>query len=184
MMSTSTTLTSFFFLLTILLPLTESSDTSQNDSIIETCKKTPYYQLCVSTLQSDPQSSKALSTQDLSLIAIEAAKAIATKILKEINKIMDLEPQLKDPLSKCKGIYESILSDHIPNAMEALDKGDHKSAEAIMSKAASGAEENQKILFGITELPIFRLAKLLFQLFVIIRKIIHLLLGNDGLGIH
>ena len=101
----STSLTSFFFLLTILLPLIESSDTSQNDQISETCKKTLHYQLCVSTLQSDPQSSKALSTQDLSLIAIEAAKAKAIKILKEIKKIMDSNEKQKE-----KKYYIEMLS--------------------------------------------------------------------------
>ncbi|KAL6990117.1 hypothetical protein U1Q18_015865 [Sarracenia purpurea var. burkii] len=169
-------------LLTIFLPLSQcliSTPADQDDLVSKTCKQTPYYHLCISTLRSDPQSSKE-TTKDLTLIAIKAAKAKAIAILKEINELLESNPKLKDPLSKCNALYERVVSDHIPRAIEALDRDNYRSAENVVSKATEGVEESAKILFGISSF--FRLARLLYDLFVVIRTIIKLLHGGSGGG--
>ncbi|KAK3188131.1 hypothetical protein Dsin_027692 [Dipteronia sinensis] len=70
-----------FFFLTIQV--------SAHDLIDDTCKKTHFYDLCVTTLRSDPQSSKA-DVQGLARIALEKLQAKANNnTLYHIHKLVN-----------------------------------------------------------------------------------------------
>ncbi|KAL6990118.1 hypothetical protein U1Q18_015866 [Sarracenia purpurea var. burkii] len=140
-----------FFLVSIFPSvISQCSIAAQKGLIAKTCKETPHYKLCQSTLQAGPQNLKA-NLRGLTLIAINAAKEKTTMIVNDMEKMIASNPRLKDPLSECRGFYKRVLSDHIPRALEALKKGDPKAAANGLSKAAAGANECQKKLIRLSK---------------------------------
>ncbi|KAJ9154629.1 hypothetical protein P3X46_027948 [Hevea brasiliensis] len=143
-MKISGTLTSIFLghvpLLTMFLLITQFS-VAQSDAnmISQTCKQTPYYNLCVSCLSSDPRSFKA-DVRGLALIMVNIVKAKATMSLHFINQLIQRRPGLKKPLSYCADNYDAILTADIPEAVEALQKGDPKFAQDGANDAANEAD--------------------------------------------
>ncbi|KAA8527346.1 hypothetical protein F0562_034939 [Nyssa sinensis] len=128
------------FLPAILLGQYCSVVAGDTELITKTCKQTPYYQLCVSTLQSDPRSSKA-DIPGLGLIIVAAVKAKVKNTLKLIKQLEGSNPRLKAPLSDCNQVYNAVVIADIPEAVEALTKGDPKFAENGMSDAAIEAQQ-------------------------------------------
>ncbi|XP_057476843.1 cell wall / vacuolar inhibitor of fructosidase 1-like [Actinidia eriantha] len=174
-----------FTYLLILLPSSQCSVKTSNDLIAKTCRRTPFSQLCVSTLRSHPQKSMK-TVKDLSLVLINIARAKATLALETINKLKasGSNPHLQIPLAKCSEIYKKVLSVHVPKALSALTRGDHKDAEDWVARSAAEAQECKTILIGITNPPqmLLSMGQILSDLFVIIRSIIKSLLGGIGRG--
>ncbi|KAJ9181777.1 hypothetical protein P3X46_005835 [Hevea brasiliensis] len=144
-MKTSRALTAVFLslshvpLLSIFLLLTRFSFVQSDANMIaQTCKQTPFYNLCVSSLNSDPSSSKA-DVRGLALIMVNKVKAKATISLHLINQLSQKSLGLKNPLSYCADNYDAILSADIPEALEALQKGDPKFAQDGVKDAANEA---------------------------------------------
>ncbi|GMP76270.1 hypothetical protein CsSME_00033025 [Camellia sinensis var. sinensis] len=108
------------------------------------CKHTPFYQLCISTLRSKPQSSRA-NVKGLSLILVHVTIAKATVALNNINKLKGPSLQFRVPLRKCSKLYNMVLNYHVPKTLHALTIGDHKADEDGMFKSLTGAEECKKI---------------------------------------
>lgn len=96
--------------------------------IEQICRRTTNYTLCVSSLKSDPRSSKA-DVKGLALIMMDIAKAKATEILKKIDK---LRKKSKGggalALNLCAHDYGGIIGTHIPNIKTAITRGDLESA--------------------------------------------------------
>ncbi|XAR49713.1 hypothetical protein NMG60_11032990 [Bertholletia excelsa] len=127
------------FLLPLLTPLIHCSVSDQNDLVTDTCRKTPKFQLCVSTAKQDPRSRSA-DIAGLGLIIVDAVKAKSTTIMGQIKKLIVSKPQLKGPLKMCAEYYGlGILQGDIPQAIEALTKGDPKFAETAMVDAGNEA---------------------------------------------
>ncbi|KAL6990116.1 hypothetical protein U1Q18_015864 [Sarracenia purpurea var. burkii] len=171
-------------LLIIVVPSASSTQTSvptRNDLISKTCSRTPFSQLCVSTLRSHPRSSRA-NLKGLSLILVRAAQSEAAVALRTINRLRAAsDPRFRIPLSKCGGVYRKILRDHIPKALHALSsRGDPKAAADGVSRSAAGAQECQRILIGIKNPPqvLIRVGRVLADLFAIIASIIKSLMGG------
>ncbi|KDP27950.1 hypothetical protein JCGZ_19030 [Jatropha curcas] len=121
--------------------------TVQSDAnlIVQTCKNSPNYNLCVNSLRSDSRSTKA-DSQGLALIMVHVLKNRATETLQVIKQELKRNPRLRKELSSCVENYDvGILSADIPVAIEALEKGDPKFAETAARDAADEAsfcEEN------------------------------------------
>ncbi|KAK7363447.1 hypothetical protein VNO77_05590 [Canavalia gladiata] len=126
----------------ILIPANESRTLVPNDEklIDNTCKKTPNYNVCVQSLKAYPGSSGADVT-GLAQIMVKVMKAKANEGLKKIHELQRLRqgPKQQRALSSCASKYRAILIADIPEATEALQKGDPKFAENGANDAANEA---------------------------------------------
>lgn len=97
--------------------------------IEQTCRRTTNYALCVSSLKSDPRSSKA-DVKGLALIMMDVAKAKATEILKKIDELRKKsQGDGALALNLCAHDYGGIIGTDIPNIKAAITRGDLESAE-------------------------------------------------------
>ncbi|PON93147.1 Pectinesterase inhibitor domain containing protein [Trema orientale] len=135
-----------FYSVSFLAELSQCRVLSVNlDLIQKTCKQTPNYDLCVSSLQSDPRSSNA-DVRGLALIMVDVLTAKARETLNHIHELLEQSPKpdQKQPLSCCNNYYEAILEGDVPEAIEALTKGNYKFAEQGSDDAAIEAELCEK----------------------------------------
>ncbi|KAH7513500.1 cell wall / vacuolar inhibitor of fructosidase 1 [Ziziphus jujuba] len=117
-----------FFCL-ILLPSMQLSAINDGNLIKQTCKNTPYFQVCYNSLSSDPHSSKA-DAPGLALIAVNKISENATSILHYI-KAVYIETRdlaVKTALHGCNEVYNTVVNILIPEANEELTKGNYKFA--------------------------------------------------------
>ncbi|XP_052184526.1 cell wall / vacuolar inhibitor of fructosidase 1-like [Diospyros lotus] len=174
----SSSLTLALFLVALLAPATihqcPAAAAAQHDLVTATCKKTPSYQLCLSTLRSDPRSRNA-DVAGLGIILVDAVKAKATATLGEIKRLKRSKPQLKRPLSKCAELYSAVVEADVPPAIEALTKGDPKFAEEGMVDASSEAELCEKG-FNQFNSPLTKVNKLVHDLSMVATAVIRMLL--------
>ncbi|GMI80218.1 cell wall / vacuolar inhibitor of fructosidase 1, CELL WALL / VACUOLAR INHIBITOR OF FRUCTOSIDASE 1 [Hibiscus trionum] len=103
---------------------------------------TPFYDLCVSMLGSDPRGSSA-TVSELGLIAARSVFATASGTLYQIATLLRsaTDPNLKKALSGCVDSYNTITKTDIPAAIEALETNNPKKA---VSSAADAANEAQR----------------------------------------
>ncbi|WVZ09225.1 hypothetical protein V8G54_013755 [Vigna mungo] len=112
-----------------------------NENLIQsTCKRTPNYNLCLQTLKASPGSSTA-DVSGLALIMVKAMKAKANDALKIIHDLQreGAGPKQRRALSSCYSKYKAVLIADVPQATEALQKGDPKFAEDGANDAANEA---------------------------------------------
>lgn len=106
--------------------------------IVRICRQTPFYDLCISSLKSKPQSSGADVTE-LALIMVDVLKTKATETLNHINGLLHGNPKLKRPLRSCADNYRAVIEGDVLVAVEALQKGNPKFAEQSANDAANEA---------------------------------------------
>ncbi|KAH7857829.1 hypothetical protein Vadar_016989 [Vaccinium darrowii] len=104
-------------LLLFLLVLLSQNYFSRGDLIADTCRKTDYPRICISTLRSNPDS-KTADVKGLVRIILKAALGKANTIFNQAN---DLLKKTKDRLVRqsldvCVSVYEGAL-DEIPDAI-------------------------------------------------------------------
>ncbi|CAI9776184.1 unnamed protein product [Fraxinus pennsylvanica] len=110
-----------------------------------TCRNTPNYQLCISTLRADPTSINE-DVAGLGLIMVAAVKAKAKEAMEAIKKLKVSGPELRNALNDCSGRYKAILVGDVPEAEKAL-QGNPKFAENGMADSsieAIACEQNFK----------------------------------------
>lgn len=85
------------------------------DLIDYACKRTPYYNLCVATLRSDPANSKA-KIGPLALFATKKLEGVATSTYHQIMTLLEKEtnPKLKQSLSICADGYNIVVKYDLP----------------------------------------------------------------------
>ncbi|KAK9030281.1 hypothetical protein V6N11_031709 [Hibiscus sabdariffa] len=99
-------MSSFFYIFLVSLPLASLTN-GDADLIQKTCKITNYYDLCVSTLESDP-TSMGLDTKGLVLILVRVATANATNtstFLSSESLSTTNDTTLKKVLKECSDKY-------------------------------------------------------------------------------
>lgn len=151
-------------------------NTNNNINLIETtCKNTPNYDLCLSTLQSDSRTADITDISGLALVIVDAIKVKATLALDEIKKLQNSNPEYNFHLFECGVLYNAILKADVPEAMEGLIKGVPKFAEAAMDDAALEVRVcEQRFEEDIT--PLTDMNKAVYDLSVVAKSIIRLLL--------
>ena len=127
----------------IFLPSSQCARLRPNDNnlIEQTCKQTPNYNLCVSSLKSDPKSATADVT-GLALIMVKVLNTTATRTLIHINSLLhhSPSPKIKKALLSCADMYyNGIVTADVPVSIEALTKGDPKFADDSTLDAAKEA---------------------------------------------
>ncbi|KAL5541494.1 hypothetical protein UlMin_009204 [Ulmus minor] len=123
--------------------------------IQQTCKKTPNYDLCVSTLRSDSRSSNS-DVVGLALIMVDFVGAKAKETMKNIKLLLNKNPgNKKKALSSCADNYRAVIEGDIPEAIQALKTGDYKFAEQgtnDVSKEADSCEDNFQGSYPLTNM--------------------------------
>ena len=136
-------------LIVLMMLLTILLQTNANNLVETTCKNTPNYQLCLKTLLSDKRSATGDITT-LALIMVDAIKAKANQAAVTISKLRHSNPPAawKGPLKNCAFSYKVILTASLPEAIEALTKGDPKFAEDGMVGSSGDAQECEEYFKG------------------------------------
>ncbi|KAL1334962.1 hypothetical protein HN51_063900 [Arachis hypogaea] len=120
----------------VLLSLTLLSTTYSDDLIDQTCKKTPYYELCSNVIHSNPATPS--DPKGMVVIMINYALANATDTLKYIgdliNKVSDHE--LQNKLAFCAGqSYMPVVKYVLHEAVDSINQGDFDLASHYISNA-------------------------------------------------
>ncbi|KAK2644156.1 hypothetical protein Ddye_019351 [Dipteronia dyeriana] len=166
---------SFVFSVVVFLVFFLLSSQVSADLISDTCKKTPSFNLCESTLRADPQSSKA-DVQGLALVAVKKLVVEGTKTENEIKQLIGKtkDQPLLDALKICADKYNIIVHYDFPVAVEAITKGNPKFAEGA---AVDAARSSDKCASGIASTPHLASSnKLVHDLDDIVLYIVRLLL--------
>ncbi|KAM1066321.1 hypothetical protein ACFX2H_021493 [Malus domestica] len=146
----STWLIQLACLVLIFLPLSHCSRAvifpMDANLIDQTCKKTPNYNLWVSSLKSNLRSTKA-DMAGLGFITVDMAKAKATDTANRINELLKQSPN-DQTLKSCATFYHTILVADIPEASQGFKLGNPKFAEQGMNDAAGAAEACEKEFSG------------------------------------
>nr|ADZ54777.1 invertase inhibitor 2 [Solanum tuberosum] len=136
-----------FPILMLITNLALNNDNNNNNNnynlIHATCRETPYYSLCLTTLQSDPRSNEvegddAITT--LGLIMVDAVKSKSIGIMEKIKELEKSNPEWRAPLSQCYVAYNAVLRADVTVAVEALKKGVPKFAEDGMDDVVVEAQ--------------------------------------------
>lgn len=148
----------FHISLSILLPSTQSSIFPQEEpsNLIEkTCKKTPHYDLCISSLESNPQSSDA-DLNGLAKIMVSIVLSNTTSTLDYIQALLKEapEPGLQRALANCAELYIPVVKYSLPQAIEALSEGHYGFANYGISDAAKEADACEKTFSGSIKSPL------------------------------
>ncbi|MCD9640846.1 hypothetical protein HAX54_026552 [Datura stramonium] len=109
----------------------ETISSINNNNLVETtCKNTPNYNLCLKTLLPDERSASGDITT-LALIVVDAIEAKAKQASEIISMLRNSNPPAawRVPLKECAFSYKVILTVSLPEAIEALTKGNPKFAE-------------------------------------------------------
>ncbi|KAI3706895.1 hypothetical protein L6452_24950 [Arctium lappa] len=137
-----------FFTLFIFLSLQAPLMVIGDRRLIEsTCKATPSYNLCLSTLLSNPKSSSG-DVSDLGLIMVGATKVKATLAIQRIKTLYRSHPELRRSLNECAQVYMAVVKADVPSAVQALDGGQPKFAEDGMADTAVEAESCERSFSG------------------------------------
>lgn len=157
------------------LPLSQCKIHPLDDNLIqETCKQTPLYDLCVSSLESDPRSSTAADVRHLALIMVDIIKAKSSDIFKRIEELQQQHKELQQPLSDCHSRYNAIIVGDVPQASEALQTGNFKFAEDGANDAAIEADVCESNFSGKS--PMTEMNKLMHDISVVTASIVRILL--------
>lgn len=146
----ATKLPTLFLTLLPLLRLTVLfSPASSIDLIQQTCSLTPFYDLCIGSLQSDPQSSSS-DLRGLAQIMASAVLANANQTLTQIQQLLNQapDPAAEKPLAYCAEIYIPMVKYNLPQAIAALRKGGCGFAVYVLSAAQSDVSDCQKRVAG------------------------------------
>ncbi|XWS38915.1 hypothetical protein CRYUN_Cryun18bG0004400 [Craigia yunnanensis] len=150
---------------------------SASDLIETTCKQTPFFDLCVSTLQADPRSSSA-DVAGLAHIAADSVNAKATATLNQITGLLKSagDPNLLKALQGCVDKYNAIIQADIPVAIEAIVKGNPKFAVSSATDAANEAQNCENSFANPPNSPITDSNKAVHDLSTVLESIASLLL--------
>ncbi|PON64914.1 Pectinesterase inhibitor domain containing protein [Parasponia andersonii] len=155
-----------------VLPLDEGSDLIQ-----QTCKQTPHYDLCVSSLESNPESSGS-DLKGLAHIMVDIVLSKATDTLGFIGTLLKKEPdpQLEKALAYCAELYIPVVKYSLPQAIDALTGGFFGFAFYGISDATKQTEACEKNFSGSNKSPLAERNSLLHDLSEVAAAITNILL--------
>ncbi|KAL2345436.1 hypothetical protein Fmac_006721 [Flemingia macrophylla] len=128
------------FCVIVLTHQTVAQETKGKDLINKVCTMSPYRDLCMNVLSSDPEQSPDADLKDLAIISLEVAAKNASGILKDAKRLINddsLNPDVQQGLADCKQTIldaESQLEDTIASLLD-----DSKSDANVWLKAALAA---------------------------------------------
>ncbi|XP_011019524.1 PREDICTED: uncharacterized protein LOC105122226 [Populus euphratica] len=171
-MRTSVSSLSILLLYTLLLsaplPLTQCGDL-----VDKICKKTPFYDLCVLSLQPN-------SGTDVKSLASKMANLVLSNVTDTLNFIQGLVKQetgtsLERPLAECAELYIPVVKYNLPQAIDALIRGRYGFANYVFSDVSKQADACEKHFSGENESPLTERNKLISNLSDVAVAIINIL---------
>ncbi|GFZ13884.1 hypothetical protein Acr_24g0000740 [Actinidia rufa] len=69
-----------------------------------------------------------------------------TSITKDMKRLVGSKPEPRNPLTQCIAMHYTVLVDHIPKALAALNRNDPKDAIVIVSKSVVTIDECKRKL--------------------------------------
>lgn len=147
-------------------------------NLIETtCKSTPNYRLCATTLKANPGSNTAGDVADLGLIMVAAVKAKSREALSTIQKLIRRrQPKLSQALERCAEVYKAVVEGDVAVAEQVL-RGNPKFAETAMAGVAVEADTCDGAFEGVVvRAPLSGINKAVHDLATVARAIIRNLL--------
>ncbi|XP_065847915.1 cell wall / vacuolar inhibitor of fructosidase 1-like [Euphorbia lathyris] len=136
-------------LTTLIFPIHASIIGSE--LIDQTCKRTPYYELCVWSLLSNPQSFNT-DINGLAKIMVYSIEAKASRGIHRINNILEHGQSIKakdrQRLKDCGNRYRAIIKGDVPESIEAIRTGNYKFAEEGSFDAANEAMSCEEEFIG------------------------------------
>ncbi|GMN55114.1 hypothetical protein TIFTF001_024225 [Ficus carica] len=156
----------------------EDDGDDQGTELIErTCKRTPHYELCTSTLEASPESSSA-DLRGLAHIMVDQVLSKATETLEFIRSLLKEEPDpdLEKALAYCAELYIPVVKYSLPQAIDALTGGHFGFANYGISDAAKQANACDKNFSKSTDSPLADKNTLLNDLSEVAAAIIGILL--------
>ncbi|KAB2083718.1 hypothetical protein ERO13_A05G275500v2 [Gossypium hirsutum] len=148
-----------------------------NQNLIErTCKQTPFYDLCIWSLKSNPESRDA-SVKKLAQIMVDSLKTKATETLDLIDELLQdglaLDPEMQKALTSCAERYNVIIRGDVPEINEALKTGDYKFAAKGANDAA--IEANSCEIEFSTKSPLTDMNKVVHDVSVVAASIVKII---------
>ncbi|KAK4766936.1 hypothetical protein SAY87_023780 [Trapa incisa] len=149
----------FLFPLPLLSPLLPSSSTPNDNAIVslidQTCKRTPYEDLCISSLTSNPNRSRAAGVKELAGMVLDSVLLNATDTLAFTRLLIDrtIDPEVERPLDYCAELYIPVVKFTVPQGRDAFYRGQYKFAEYCLTDAARQADACEKMLPGSAVSP-------------------------------
>ncbi|OAY28837.1 cell wall / vacuolar inhibitor of fructosidase 1 [Manihot esculenta] len=149
--------------------------------INHTCKQTPYYEVCVNSLISNPHSSST-DVNGLAMIMVLTIEAKATNTLKRINRLLQhssssLTQKELQGLRHCADRYSVIIKGDVPQALAALRTGDYKFAQDGADDAATEAISCEEEFSGQSS-PLSDMNSSVHDVSVVASSIVHIILRS------
>ncbi|XP_050219033.1 cell wall / vacuolar inhibitor of fructosidase 1-like [Mercurialis annua] len=154
---------SILLLLLLILIRQQISHASDSDLIDQICKKTPFYDLCISSLT--PQN----PIPDVKTVASTMANLVLSNATDTLTFIQELikqgaDPQLQKKLANCAELYIPVVKYNLPQAMNALFRGKFGFTSYLLSDAGKQADACQKNFSDSDEAPLSERNKLITHL--------------------
>ncbi|KAL1320760.1 hypothetical protein HN51_065464 [Arachis hypogaea] len=107
------------------------------DLIEQVCKRTPFYDLCISTLHNNPLLSPKSDIKQVALIMVNNILSNATDTLNYIEALLKhtKDPQLEQALALCAESYIPVVRFTLPQAAVAISQGHFAFASYCISDA-------------------------------------------------
>ena len=149
------------------------------NSLERTCRQTPFYDLCIWSLKSNPESHDA-DVKKLAQIMVDSLKTKATDTLDLIDELLQdglaLDPAMQKALTSCAERYNVIIKGDVPEIIEALKTGNYKFAERGTNDAAIEANSCEMEFPG--ESPLTDMNKVVHDLSVVATSIVKIILNR------
>ncbi|XP_061350361.1 pectinesterase inhibitor-like [Gastrolobium bilobum] len=140
-------------LASILFTLSQSS--GDGDLVDQICKRTPFYDLCSTTLHSNP----LIPKNDLKGVALLMVKNIVANASETLSYIEGLikhtsDRELEQALAFCAETYIPIVKYTLPQAADAISQGRFVFASYCISDAVKEVNSCDKKFSGSTQSPL------------------------------
>ncbi|GAV80881.1 PMEI domain-containing protein, partial [Cephalotus follicularis] len=168
----------FIVLVMLVIPVHALSPNILLSNLIDqTCKQTPFYELCVASLQANPESTNA-DVKGLAYIMVGTINTKATDTLNVIDKLLGETTERtrgRQALTVCAELYDIIIEQDVKQAIEAIDKGDYKYAEQGTYDAAIEANSCEEE-FGRNKSPLTDMNTLVHDVSIVAASIVKIIM--------
>lgn len=163
----------FLLLLSVIAPTIIQCD---DNLINQICKKTPFHDLCIASLEPKTNS----SSSDVKGLASIMANIVLGNASDTLNYIEGLikqapNPQQERALANCAELYIPVVKYELPQAIDALSKGHFGFANYCIADVGKQADACEKGFSGSAKSPLTDRNKLVKSLSDIAIAIINLL---------
>ncbi|KAJ9153455.1 hypothetical protein P3X46_026890 [Hevea brasiliensis] len=172
---------SLLVLLVFIFPVHATIPSIIGSNLIDqTCKQTPYYELCVWSLISNPHSFST-DVKGLAKIMAFTIEAKATHTLERINHLLEYSSNLTQKelqgLRACADRYSVIIKGDVPQAIDALRTGNYKFAQEGINDAAIEAISCEEEFSGQSS-PLSDMNSMVHDVSVVASSIVKIILSS------